>query len=65
MGDVALANVNPLLTYDSPNGTVHDKRPPTPPGGPMITYDLDVAEVSADGWALGEAAQKTLTGVAR
>ncbi len=56
VGDVALANTNPLWTYDSPNGPVHDKRPPTPPGGPMITYDLNVLEVTPDGLWLKVAA---------
>jgi len=48
-GDIALANVNPLVTFNAPNGTVHDLRPQTPPGGPMITYDLTVLAVSPDG----------------
>lgn len=48
VGDVALANTNPLITYVAPNGAEKDKRPPTPPGGPMITYDLNVLEVTTD-----------------
>lgn len=48
VGDIALANTNPLITYTAPNGPVKDKRPPTPPGGPMVTYDLNVLEVTAD-----------------
>lgn len=48
-GDIALAIISPLVTYNSPNGTAKDLRPPFPPGGPVITYDLNVAEVSPDG----------------
>lgn len=47
-GDVARAIVNPLFTYTAPGGPVHDTRPKTPPGGPMVTYDLDVIAVTAD-----------------
>lgn len=45
-GDVALAATNPLVTYVAVNGAVHDKR--ANPDGSMITYDLNIVDVSLD-----------------